>query len=511
LAADGSYSSAVADFTFNLDLADLALLSEQAKGAVKVVGTAKGQDGALALNLDASLASGQLAGRSFQQGTLKFAGHTDATGLRGDISGDGMLDGFRTSLVAAIAVDDSQQALTGLDFQAAGTRVTGDLARDSAGLMTGQLTAVSPDVSVAAALALIEAKGALNADIILTPNAGKQDATAQGSVRGLTTNDIRVGSADFNATIADLFGVPAIDGSINGADISAAGIDVKTLAAKANQSGDTTAFDAQAGLTTGTNVDLAGSLTPIAEGYRLGLDRAQLTQGQLSARLAQPTVLTVAGSTVSLNSVRFDVGSGSITATGSAGEALNIALDIRALPLSIANAVMPELGLAGTLDGRATITGTGSNPQAQFEARGAGINAAAIKDFGVAPLSLSANGSYTNQTVTLSALTASGAQGLTVTGSGRLPLAGSGLNVTLKGNAPLTLANRFVSDRGGQLSGSVTLAAQVSGSLASPQFGGQVSTSNAGYIDPELNLRLQGISGTANLNGDSVVINSLTA
>ncbi|HTM78632.1 MAG TPA: translocation/assembly module TamB, partial [Devosia sp.] len=257
LAADGSYSSAVADFTFNLDLADLALLSDQAKGAVKVVGTAKGQDGALALNLDASLPTGQLAGRNFQQGALKFAGNTDKTGLRGDISGDGMLDGFRTSLVAAIAVNDTQQALTGLDFQAAGTRVTGDLARDQAGLITGQLTAASPDVSVAAALALIEARGALDADITLTSNAGKQDATAQGQVRGLVANNIRVGSADFNATIADLFGVPAINGTINGADISAAGVDVKTLAAKASQSGDTTSFDAQAALVAGTNVDIA--------------------------------------------------------------------------------------------------------------------------------------------------------------------------------------------------------------------------------------------------------------
>src|SRR5690606_33762726 len=135
--------------------------------------------------------------------------------------------------------------------------------------------------------------------------------------------------------------------------------------------------------------------------------------------------------TVSLDAVRFDVGSGSITATGSAGEALDIALDISSLPLSIANAIMPDLGLAGTLDGRATITGPASNPQAQFEARAAGIDAAAISDFGIAPLGLTANGSYANQTVTLAALSATGAQGLTVTGSGRIPLAGSGLGVTL--------------------------------------------------------------------------------
>ncbi|MDB5535908.1 MAG: translocation/assembly module TamB [Devosia sp.] len=511
LLADGSYSSAVADFTFNLDLADLALLSDQGKGAVKVLGTAKGQDGVLDLNLNAGLAAGQLAGRDFRQGTLTFAGRSDKSGLTGNITGDGMLDGFRTSLVAGIAMDGTRQALTGLDFQAAGTRVTGDVSRDAAGLLTGRLEAASPDVSVAAALALIKAQGALNASVTLAPTDGKQSTAAQGDVKGLVANDIRVGSADFNATIADLFGVPAVTGTINGTDIAAAGMTITTLAAKAGQNGDTTTFDAQAALTAGTKLDLAGSLAPIAEGYRLALDRASLQQGQLSARLAKATVLTVAGSTVSLDAVRFDVGSGSVTASGSAGEALNIALDISQLPLSIANAVVPSLGLAGTLDGRATISGTGSDPRVAFEARGAGINAAAIKDFGIAPMSVSANGTFANNTVSLASLSANGNGGLTVSGTGKVPLGGNGLNVTLKGDAPLALAQRFVADRGGQLSGSVSLDAQVSGSIASPKFGGRVSTSNAGYIDPELNLRLQGISGSASLNGNSLVIDSLTA
>lgn len=510
-AADGTYSSAAADFTFNLDLADLALLNEQAKGAVKIIGTAKGTEGALALNLDASLAAGQLAGRDFRQGKLAFSGNSDETGLRGDISGNGMLDGFRTSLTAAIAVSDVQQAVTGLTFQAAGTRVTGDLVRNSAGLIKGTLIAASPDISVAAALALIEAKGALDAKVTLTPNGEQQDAMVQGHVRGLVANAVRIGTADFNARITDLFGVPAIEGNIDGADIAASGVSVETLAAKASQSGETTSFNAQAVLAGGTDIDVAGSLTPIAEGYRLGIDRAHLTQGQVSAHLAKPSVLTLSGSSVALDRVRFDVGSGSITAQGDAGEVLDIALDIEQLPLSIVNTIMPSLGLAGTLDGHATITGTGQDPRVAFEAHGVGLDAAAIKDFGIAPLSLSAKGNYANQTIILSALSAKGAQGLTLTGSGRVPLSGAGLDVALKGSAPLTLANRFVADRGGQLSGSVNLAAQVSGSLSAPQFGGKISTSDAGYIDPELNLRLQGISGSASVNGKNVVIDSLSA
>ena len=54
--ADGTYSSAVADFAFNLDLSDLALLSDQASGALSVVGTARGADSLIDLNLDATVA-----------------------------------------------------------------------------------------------------------------------------------------------------------------------------------------------------------------------------------------------------------------------------------------------------------------------------------------------------------------------------------------------------------------------------------------------------------------------
>ncbi|MGV8952241.1 MAG: hypothetical protein ACOH2M_14130, partial [Cypionkella sp.] len=516
LAANGTYSSAVADFAFTLDLADLALLSEQAKGAVTVVGTAKGQDGVLALNLNAGLAAGQLAGRDFRQGTLAFAGQSDTTGLHGDISGDGMLDGFRTSLVAKVGLTDAGQQLDGI-FQAAGTRVTGGFTRDEAGLIDGSLKADSPDISVAAALALAQAKGEVHLNVELTPDGTRQNVAVTGTLADVVFNDIRVGAANIQALASDAFGVPEVQGAVTASAVRAAGLTIDTLTAKASQqalsggTGVATAFDAQAHLATGTDVDVAGSLAAVADGYRLALDRANLTQGQLSARLANPTVVTVAGSTVALDAVRFDVGSGSITASGSAGEALNINLDISSLPLSIANAIVPSLGLAGTLDGRATITGSGGDPRIAFEARGAGINAAAIASYGIAPLGVSATGTFANQVVTLASLSANGNGGLTISGSGTVPLSGGGLNVTLKGNAPLALAQRFVADRGGQLSGSVSLDAQISGSIVAPKFGGRVATSNAGYIDPELNLRLQGISGSASLSGDKLVIDSLTA
>ena len=509
--ADGTYSSTVADFAFTLDLSDLALLSEQASGALKVVGTAKGADNVIDLDLNARVPSGQLADRALRDGVLGFAGRYAEETLSGKISGAAGLDGHRTTLAADLSVTPAEQSLANIDFQAAGTQISGGLTRTVlTGLINGGLSVVSPDVSVAAALALLDASGAINAEIKLAPVDAEQSAEVRGDVRALSVNDIRIGAADISASVADLFGVPVINGTINASAIAAAGVDINTLNARATQTGETTAFDARAALATGTDIDLAGSLTPVADGYRLALDRAQLQQGTLSARLANPTVVQVAGSDVRVDAVRFDVGTGSITASGSAGSVLNIVLDINALPLSIANAVAPDLGLAGTLNGQARVTGSSDDPQVSFTAQAQGIRATAINEFGIAPLSLNAAGNFAGGAVTLSSLTASGSGGLTLSGSGRVPLSGNGLNVTVNGSAPLALGNRFVADRGGQLSGVVTLDAQVSGSLSNPQFGGRVSTSGAGYIDPELNFRMQGITGSATLNGDRLVIDQLS-
>jgi translocation and assembly module TamB len=512
LLADGSIASDVADFTFNLDLSDLALLSDEASGALSVVGTARGSEGVIGLDLDANVTAGTLAGRALREGQVGFAGQYTADGLSGDIAGSGSLDGYRTVLTAGVSVTAETQSLADIDFQAAGTRITGGLARTvSTGLINGGLTVVSPDVSVPAALLLLEAEGALNAEVRLAPVEGKQGATLRGDVRGLVVNDIIVRAADIDATVRDLFGVPVVNGAANASGVSVAGVDVETLTARATQSGTTSSFEAQARLATGADLDIAGSLTPVDDGFRLALDQAQLQQGSLSARLAQPTVLQVAGSSVTLDDMRFDVGSGSITATGSAGETLAINLDINALPLSVANAVAPDLQLAGTLNGRASISGSSSDPQVSFEARAEGVNAAAISEFGIAPLTATADGSFRNGTVTLASLSANGSGGLTLRGSGTVPLAGNGLNLTLQGSTPLALGNRFLAERGAQLSGVLALDAQVSGSLADPQFGGRVSTSGAGFVDPELNLRLQNISGSARLSGTSLVVESLTA
>ncbi|UXN75185.1 hypothetical protein N8D56_10030 [Devosia sp. A8/3-2] len=85
--ADGNYSNALANFTFNLDLSDLGLLSDAASGPLKVVGTAKGRDNVIDLNLDATVASGSSVDRNLRDAQIGFAGRYNVDRLDGQISG----------------------------------------------------------------------------------------------------------------------------------------------------------------------------------------------------------------------------------------------------------------------------------------------------------------------------------------------------------------------------------------------------------------------------------------
>jgi|TARA_A100001391_G_scaffold154548_1_gene112311 translocation and assembly module TamB len=511
MVADGTYATGTADFTFDLALADLALIDPAMTGRLTATGTARGAEGNIALTADIDIPEGTLDGRTLRNANIGFDGTSSETGLVGSLAGAASLDGFRITLASEIDNNAERLRLSDITFDAPGTALSGNLTRFANGLLDGRLTLDAPNIETAASLALVEASGAVNADIVLDPEGETQGAELTAALNAVRFNDITIGSANAQAVVADLFGVPVIDGSINGADIVAAGTEIQSVSLTATSSQETTQFSGNAALNAGTELTLAGLLEPIADGYRVALDSFRLTQGQLAASLARPAELTVANEAVSFSGIELAVGSGRISATGSAGQSLDIALDVTALPLNIANTIVPDLGLAGTVSGTAQISGEASDPRASFSVEASGINAAAISDFGIAPLSLSAQGSFADNTITLSQARANGSGGLSATAQGTIPLEGAGLNIAVNGSAPLSLANRFVADRGAQISGTATLNARVTGRIDNPQFSGTVSVANGEFIDPGLALRLVGITGNAALTADRVTINTLTA
>ena len=189
--------------------------------------------------------------------------------------------------------------------------------------------------------------------------------------------------------------------------------------------------------------------------------------------------------------------------------ALDVALN--ALPLAVLDAAAPGQNLGGDLSGTARVTGRLADPAASFELRATGVRAAPADRAGVSPLDVTAAGNYRGRVLNLSSVAVRGAQGLTVSGSGRLPLTGSGIGVTINGSAPLGLANRFLAERGAQISGTLRLDANISGSIRHPVVRGTFSTAGAGFVDPRSNVQLRDIAVTANIDGETVSIRNASA
>jgi translocation and assembly module TamB len=511
ITANGTFSSKAADFDFGVALADLALLSEKASGKLTVTGSARGENDRIALIAKAAVPQGTLAGRKLSDGAVDFNGTLDKGDLSGNLKGLAFLNGERVDLSTLIAIANGEKRLSDLSFTAGGTRISGGVTQTKEGLYQGKLSLDATDISTAAALALMDATGAAKADISLDHDGGQQNANINATIRNLKLDENRIGAADVAASVRDLFGVPAGNGTITARDMTIAGQAVDSLDAKATQAGSKTDFAANAKLKNGTTGTVAGALQPQDGGYLLSLATADLRQGTLAARLVQPATINVKGKNISLGDILLDVGGGRVSLHGEAGEMMNLSATVRDLPLAIANTLRPDLQLGGTLNASATVTGPRTNPNAVFEISGAGLAAKPLRDNGLAPLTLHAAGRYAGKAVDLSSVTIDGPQGFALSGKGRVPLSGSGLGVDVTGSVPLTLANRALADRGGRMTGTLSLTASVSGSLDKPSVRGMFSTSGARLTDPQTNVQLQNINISGSMDGQTVTIRNASA
>lgn len=465
--ADGNFATGAADFEYAVVLSDLALVTPQASGELTLEGSARGADGTIALLTTLRAPSGELAGKQLREAALAFEGSLASGTLTGFLAGSAFLDGVRSEIASDIVLLEGSRRLDNLTFTAGGAELSGSIVQNANGLFDGALSLEAADISTAAALLLTDATGAIDAQVTLTSRDGQQDGNVTANVSGLRTEGVVIGRAEVAATIEDLFGVPVVDGNVSASAVEAGGVTVETLTATAASQGGTTRFDANASINGGVEVAAAGSLQPEAGGYRVALDQASLGRGPITAQLAGPASLLVVGDDLAIDSLAIDVAGGRIAANGRIADEIDLALDINALPLEIANLIRPDLGLGGQVNGAARVTGTRDAPQVAFEITGRQVAAAALRSAGLTTLSIDARGRSTASRLDVDA-TVTSPQGLNTRVAGAVPLDDGqiALDVTLAA-FPLAILNTVAP--GQDLSGAITGSARVTGTTASPQ------------------------------------------
>ncbi|QBK31410.1 translocation/assembly module TamB domain-containing protein [Roseitalea porphyridii] len=522
-AINGQLASESADLDAALTLADLAVFDERSSGTagvqLSVDRAPPPEDDADAIARDPfvikamlMVPEGRLAGQSVDGLRVTFDGEALDEAVRGTLAGSGSIAGEPLALDAAIERNGDEIALNGLDLSIGQARLSGVLGL-TGGIADGTLSIDAEDIAALAALALVDASGAIEGTVALSGDGGKQGAAVDLTAAGLRYDTIRVGTADITADLTDLFGT--IGG---GAEVAATGIDagavtVRTLEATATTGPDQTIdFTAGARLAGGIGIDAAGDVRQDGGNMRLRLDRFSADTPYGDTRLAGPTTISLTGGVARTDALTLLVEGGRIALSGSAGaERLDLDARLTALPLSIANAFRPDLGVGGTLSGTLNITGTAQAPRVGFDLNADAVAAAALRQAGVAPFAISADGTFADDRLRLSSLSASNPQGLDLAASGTIPLTGGGLALDVSGTAPLALAEAALAGRGTQLEGTARFEGRATGAIASPSLSGLVSISGGTILDPGANLELTDVNLLAGLEGDRLVIRNGSA
>ena len=493
--ANGTLASETADFDAQVAVADLSTLSDRLTGTATATVDLTGTDGAFDVAVNASVPSGTLLDRALSDATVTFDGRLDGGDVRGTLGGAASLDGEPVALSGEIATLGDIRELSGFQFRAGEAALDGTVRQNADGLLDGTLTVDAPDISTLAALALTEATGAVNLNVALNARGDGQAADVAGTVDGVVVGDTRVGEAELRASIADLFGVPVIEGTLTGSDVVAGGVEVATLTAMADGTAERTAFEAQATLANGAEADVAGALRPIegeaiapeptasnttaadggepeaGEAFAVDLDRLALVQDGAELELLEPTTVTIASGTVALQRAALAIGGGTLEASGSVGERIDLTLDLDAVGLDVANAVRPDLGAAGTLTGSARVGGTPAAPEATFELAGREVSAAVLDEADIAPLTLDLDGAFRDGTLRLPAASITNGQGVRIEANAVVPLLDGATDPLMANLAidalPLSVANGFRD--GLEAAGTASGTASVSGTLATPE------------------------------------------
>ncbi|WP_306261268.1 translocation/assembly module TamB domain-containing protein [Pararhizobium sp. IMCC21322] len=520
---NGRFASEVADLTGKALIRNIASISPNGSGPLTLDLSLNGQQTPFNLMATLGLEEGMLSGKPVRDIALVFDGNTDGETLTGDLSGDGFIDRQRLTLAGRVDASEDVRSVTGLRLNIGATDIAGDLALNASGLIDADLSIQSRDIGPVAALGLVRASGEVNATIRLQPQVNETQTSGTGAkqtqsadidmtARNVLFNDIRVGSADIKAKISELFRLPGIDGKISARSVVVSGFNVTSIDGTVSTSGDVTNFNLDAALAdNNTSFSTAGQMARGEALSRITVNKFDLTSDIADARLTAPAELQLRDGTVQISNATLQVGDGSIELAGSSGSQMDIRVAINNLPLNIANAIVPDLALQGRVNGQVLITGSPDNPNASFTADGAGLSARPLADAGISPLQLNATGTFQNNVLVLNRAAANNDQGLNLTANGEISLAASSLAIDVAGNAPLSLVDPVLRDRGSRATGTATLDMQIRGSFQDPQIGGRLSVANGTFSDPLSNARLNNINLSASLSGSQAIIDNFSA
>eukprot|EP01035_Chromulina_nebulosa_P048116 gene48116-65267_t len=162
--------------------------------------------------------------------------------------------------------------------------------------------------------------------------------------------------------------------------------------------------------------------------------------------LNDAATLSVADGAVSIPGISLSVGTGRVTVTGTAGQALDLDLQLNAVPASLATAFAPDIAPSGPISGRATIRGAATAPNATYDLTWSEGQVAQTRSAGLPPMTIAAQGTFEDNRLTIQ--TNVSGSGLSLAGGGSVSPGNQGLDLQFKGTIPFRLLAGILASQG---------------------------------------------------------------
>jgi translocation and assembly module TamB len=506
---DGAFAPDKVNLDASVDVPQAQVLDPRVTGKATAVAALTGSLNHLDGTLKASLDKGQLLDRPTSGLTLEARAKNLTRLLDASVSLGGDVDRQPLEGAAHVAKHaDGSLAVDKLTLSLASARLAGELAISADQLANGALTFNAKNLDDLSPLVLTKLSGSLQARVTASAAGGRQQASIAADSARLGVGAAKVEGLEVDLTVADLWGAKAVSGLARLSRAEIAGQSMADIRLTATAQGDASDLDFS-GTARGIAIKARGRLTG-GSPVRLELASLAAQKGGHRIALAGPATLAFGRDGVDIETFALGIDAGRLSVAGHAGSSLDLRANSAGLPLAALDLLAPGLGLAGFADGEATVKGTPDAPSGDWRLQLRKLSAPQTRSAALPALDIDGSGRLAGGRTSLDVAVHAGPQNaLRLTGSA--PLAADGaLDLKIDGRLDAGLANVSLSVTGQRLTGALTVALQVRGTVMKPLTEGSIRLSNGEFRDDETGFKLAAISGAFVAVGDVVRIDRLT-
>lgn len=520
--AHGSLQDRQVDGALTVQVERLDLLDPRVVGALNASGTVSGNVSAPDVSLQVQADRVEMDGTPLEQLQLSADGTLSETTPNADIDLSGMFEGQELIGKFKLVSDADKLSIPTLDFEFGGNSLTGhaqipELAQLPEGLI-GQFTIQANDLSTLSPLVLTEIDGSAQGHLDIQQDGGDAQIRFDLTADGLRFEQSSISSFAADGWIDKPFSRPAANANITLDGVEIEGVNLRSLTVNATpvegNAADAvaTGFSIEAHFAENNDqIQSTGMVQAVPDGVVLTLSSLEGIYKGIQTNLRQPATISLLEDQTSVTPFELALGNGTLRVTGSNSGELDISAEMMRLPLSLANAFVSDLDLAGTLNGTARVSGTKDAPQANWQIVLDSFSAKPLADNRILPLQIENSGSFAANQVDQQT-TVSNGSGLNVQSSGTINLTGTqDLSLTTTGTIPLEVVGAKLIEQNLGGSGGFSLDGTISGPLRDPQVAIEIRPVDLSTTQFSTGMTLANYTGVIQITRQQIVIDALAA